>query len=241
MAATRFYRHLENDVPMTVESPIVEASPAVGLRPRRRWWVYLGAGLGALVVVALLLVAGVAMYWHSLIRNYTAPQSQPLPMLPVTDFNFPVFHTRWTAFQEAVANGTAAEPFQASAAEVNLLIAQNPGLKDRVRMIITNNQVFGQFTFPLDQAKQRELQGRYVNGLARLNLDFEDGWLTVSVAELKANGKHIPRWILKRIQRENLAKNLDQNQEAIAFLHQLHSIEVQDDQIVLKPEQRALR
>jgi hypothetical protein len=224
-----------------LEPSLIEPPPAVGRRSRRRWWIYLGVSLGAIVLVALGLVVGIAMYWHSLIKNYTATQSQPLPVVPVTDSDFPVFHARWTEFQEAVVNGTAAEPFRASAAELNLLIAQNPGLKDRVRMIITNHQVFGQFTFPLDQAKQRELQGRYINGLARLNLEFQEGWLTVSVVELKANGKPIPRWILKKIQKQNLAKDLDQNQAVTAFLHQLDTIKVQDDQIVLVPEPPARR
>lgn len=241
-----FPRHLEYNHPMSAgasnpEPPRIEQPPAVSRRPRRRWWVYVGAGLGATVVVALLVVAGIAMYWHMLIKNYTATQSQPLPVVQVTDSDFQVFHTRWTAFEQAVANDTAVEPFRTSAAELNLLIVQNPSLKDRVRLIITNNQVFSQFTFPLDQAKQRDLTGRYVNGLARLNLDFQDGWLTVSVAELKANGNPIPRWILKRLQKENLAKDLDQNQEVVAFLHQLDTIEVQNDQLVLKPQLRGLR
>jgi hypothetical protein len=39
----------------------------------------------------------------------------------------------------------------------------------------------------------------------------------------------------------HLAKNLDQNQEAIVLLHQLDTIEVHGDQIVLKPEPQALR
>jgi len=197
--------------------------------------------LCAIVVVALGIVAGIAVYWHSLIENYTSTQPQPLPVVQVSDSDFAALNSRWTAFREAVAKDNAAEPFRARAAELNLLIARNPGLKDRVWMTISNSQIYGQFTFPLDQSKQRELHGRYVNGLARLNLDFQDGWLTVSVAELKANGKPIPRWILKSIQKENLVKDLDQNLELTAFLHELHTIEVQGDQIVLQPEQRALR
>ena len=192
-------------------------------------------------MVTLGIVAGIAMYWHSLIKNYTSTQPQPLPVVQMSDSDFASLNSRWTAFREAVADDTAAEPFRAGAADLNLLIARNPGLKDRVWMIISNSQIYGQFTFPLDPAKPRELPGRYVNGLAQLNLSFQDGWLTVSVAELKANGRPIPGWILKRIQKENLVKDLDQNLELTAFLNELHTVEVQGDQIVLQPEQRALR
>lgn len=217
------------------EPPIVEQPPGSKPRRKRRWWVYLGAGLGVLILLAVVAVAGIVMYWHSLIRNYTAAEPQPLPAIKENDADLTAFHTRWTAFQEEVANGSSTEPFQASAAELNLLIAQNPDLKDRVRLIITNNQVFGQFSFPLDQANDRKLHGRHLNGRAQLNLAFQDGWLTVSVAELKANGKPIPRWILKKVQQQNLASYLDNNLDAIEFLHQLDAIEVEDDQIVLKP------
>ncbi len=219
-----------NDEPHALHQP-----PPSGRRPKRRWWIYLAVGLGATFVIGVVIVTGIVIYWRSLVRDYTTTQSQPLSVVKVTDADLAAFHARWLPFQEAVVNGTAAKPFEASAADLNLLIAQNAGLKDRLRVIITNNQVFGQFTFPLDQTKQPALKGRYLNGLARLNFDLQDGWLTVNVAELQANGKPVPRWILKKVQKENLAKGLDKSQEAVTFIQQLDAIEVEDDLIVLKP------
>jgi hypothetical protein len=225
------------DAALDSQSP-VEHPPGSKPRRNRRWWFYLGISLGVLALLGIVAVAGIVMYWRSLIQDYTTTEPQPLPVVQQSDVDFTAFYTRWTTFYEAVGEGTAAQNFQATAGDLNRLIARNADLKDRVRVIITNNQVFGQFTFPLDKAKQRELHGRHINGLVRLNLNFEDGWLTVGVAELHANGKPIPRWILKKVQRENLAKDLDKNPEATAFLHQLEAIAVEDDQIVLKPHAR---
>lgn len=219
-----------NDIP-----PATNQTPCNQPRRKRRWWFYVGISLGALALLAVAVVVGLVMYWHSLVRNYSSTEPQPLPMVEGGESDLVAFQARWSAFVEAVAQGIARDSFQASATELNLLIAQNPDMKDRVRVVITNNQVLGRFTFPLDQAKQRDLKGRHLNGLARLNLDFQDGWLTVNVAELQANGKPIPRWILKKVQRENLAKDLDKNHEATAFLHSLESVAVEDDLIVLRP------
>lgn len=217
-------------------SKMPNASPPVtGRRPKRRWWIYVAVGAGALFVLAVVVVVGILFYWRSLVRDYTATQPQPLPVVQASDAQLAALYARWTPFQEAVVKGAAARPFQVSAADLNLILTQNAELKNRLRVIITNNQVFGQFAFPLDQAKQQALKGRYLNGLARLNLNFQDGWLTVSVADLKANGKPIPGWILKQVQKQNLAKDFDKNPETITFLHQLEAIEVEDDQLVLRP------
>lgn len=198
----------------------------------------MGVALGLLALLALGLVIGLLTYWQTLVRNYTAPRAESLPPIVGSESDLPAFLARWTAFQEAVANGTATEPFRASARELNLLIAQNPDLRDRVRLVITNNQVLGRFSFSLAQVKQPGLRDRFVNGQARLALGFQDGWLTVTVMELQANGRPVPWWVMKEVRQQNLVKDLDKNPDAVAFLHQLADITVEDDHIVLKPQPR---
>lgn len=207
-------------------------------RPRRRWWLYLAVVLGGLALLAVVAVAALLTYWHSLVRTYTALEAAPLPAITGSDQDLTALLVRWAAFQDAVAGGTATEPFRASAADLNLLIGQNPDLRDRVRLVITNNQVLGQFSFSLAQVQQPELRNRFVNGLARLELDFRDGWLTVSVAELSANGRPVPWWVMKKVRQENLVKDLDKNPDTVEFLHRLAAIVVEDDHIVLKPAAR---
>jgi len=52
---------------------------------------------------------------------------------------------------------------------------------------------------------------------------------------LRANGKPVPGWIQKKVQKENILKDLDKNQDAIAFLHKLHNVEVKEGFVILTP------
>lgn len=209
--------------------------PDIVQRPKRRWWIYLAVGAGLLSLCAVATVVGIVVYWRTLVRDYTASQPQTLPVVQASDADFAALQARWMAFQESVAKGRSSKPFEATAADLNLLIAQNAGLKDYLHVTITNNQILGQFAFPLNQTGKPELAGRYLNGQARLQLEFQDGWLTLSVADLKANGKPIPGWILKRVRQQNLLKDLDKNPDTLAFMRQLEAIQVEDDRIVVKP------
>jgi hypothetical protein len=129
----------------------------------------------------------------------------------------------------------AREPFKLTADDLNVVIANIPDLQERLRVVITNNQIVGHFSVPLDKAKQKELQGRFINGSARLNLMFDDGWLSAQVLDLRANDKLVPGWVQKKVQKENILKDLDKNQEVIAFLHKLKSVEVKDGSVILTP------
>ncbi|MBI5383207.1 MAG: hypothetical protein HZA90_00825 [Verrucomicrobia bacterium] len=218
------------------EPPVIPppAPPSMPTR-RRHWWVYALCGAGALVFAGLLVVVALVGYWKSLVRNYTSPSAQTMPVVLASPTGLEELVRSWTEFRLGVEDGTATQPFQLTADDLNQLIAMNPKLKAHARLTITNGQVFGQFTLPLDQVKQRELKGRYLNGLARLGLQFQDGWLTVNVVELKANGKPVPKWILRKLGRENLAKDLDKSQETVGFLQKLDRIDVEGDRILLKP------
>lgn len=217
-----------------------EGMPANAPRPKRkrRWWVYTLIGLGCVLLLAGAVVVGLLIYYHSLIRNYTTTQA--VSFTPMENANVKQVQgqlmSRWAMFADRVKNRKFAEPFKLTADELNAILAQNKGLRGRVQMVITNDQLVARFSSPLDQGNRRkELKGRYLNGEATLKILLEDGWLTVSVAEIKANGHPIPRWILSKIRAQNLLKDLDNNPEAMSVVHNLDSITFEGDQIVLVP------
>jgi hypothetical protein len=229
-----------NDVPpASGERPFDPAQPAAPpvplVRKKRRWWVYALVGIGSLVVLAIVAVALLVGYWKSLIRNYTATQPVTLPHSAASPEAIEALKYRWAGFWQAVLDNNARDPFKLSADDLNIVIANIPDLQNRLRLVITNNQILGHFSVPLDKAKQKELQGRFINGTARLNVMFDDGWLSAQVLDLKANGKLVPGWIQKKVQKENILKDLDKNQDAVAFLHKLHNVEVKDECVILTP------
>lgn len=212
-------------------------NPGEGMSsPRRRSWLwYTGVTLVGLALALISVLAGLSLYWRSLVRSYTDIVAAPLPEARDSDLERNALWVRWALFYETVRQGRPAEPFAITADEINLLITGNPELRDRLRIQITNGTVYAHFSFPLGQEGQRSLHGRYLNGRARLQVNFSDGWLTLHVAEMEAQQKPIPRWILKRLQRMNLARDLDRNPDALEFLQQLEAIEASGDRLVLRP------
>lgn len=206
------------------------------VRRRRRTWIwYLGFALVAVAGLGLAAVAGLFLYWRSLVHTYTTTTPEPLPAVRGTELDRAAFLVRWSLFYENVRQGVPTPPFEMGADEINLLLAADPQMRDRLRIELTNGSVFGRFTFPLAQSGQQELANRHLNGRARLHLDFTDGWLTLTVAEMEANGRPIPKWLLHRLQRENLLRDLDRQPELLEFLRQLAAIEVVGDRLILWP------
>ncbi|NGO38351.1 hypothetical protein G4L39_02930 [Limisphaera ngatamarikiensis] len=220
---------------MNMHSEGVQVDGEPGTRRRRSWLWYLGVGLVVVALLGLAGVAGLGWYWWSLVRNYTGTAPVELPAASDSELDRTALWIRWQTFYESVRQGRPVPPFELTADELNLLITGNPDLRDHLRVEITNGALYGRFSFPLGREGQRGLTGRFLNGRARIQIQFSDGWLSLNVEEMEANGRPIPRWILRRLSRENLARDLDRNSEAVEFLHQLEAVEIVGDRLVLRP------
>ena len=218
--------------------PVLGQPPPV--RKKRRWWLYVLLGVGCLVVLGIAVVVLIAGYFNSVVNNYTEAQPKTLAKVDASPAAQEQLKARWVYFQQSVTAGRNTRPFKLSADDLNVFLANNPQLKDRVRFRIEGNRLLADFTMPLDQTRQPKLQGRHLNGLATLNLKFADGFLTLSVAELEANGKPVSRSLLGRallgkLQQENLLKFLDNNREVMDFLQRIDTVEISEGFVVLTP------
>jgi len=203
---------------------------------RRRWWFYVGVAAGVLVLAVGALVIAVVLYWNSLVATYTSTQPKPLPAIDDSTDAGDRLKAKWAAFANELEAGRPPPPISLSADDLNVFIAESiPQLKDSVRLGIVGERLQGQFCVPLDQTGQRKLKGRYLNGVVTLNLSFQQGWLDLRAAAMEANGKPIPRWILRRIQKQNLLQKLHENFQAAELLQKLESVQVKEDQITLTP------
>ena len=142
---------------------------------------------------------------------------------------------KWLEFAQAVQKRQSPSPFVITADDINLFMAKNKQMSQMVGFVITNDQLQARFSAPLDQSGRPELKGRFVNGTATLKIGFQDGWLTPAISSVQANGQPVPGWLLKNIQRQNMFPALDRNRDLVNLLHEVESIRIQDNKIVVTP------
>ncbi len=188
------------------------------------------------MLIAVAAVIALVMYFNSLVKTYTATQPQPLPKVEVTREAQDRLKARWTAFQKSLENRNAPVPaFKLTADDLNLFLAGLPGLSNRVYVSIEGDQLKGQFSVPLNNANQPKLNGRFVNGSANLKMNFDGSFLTVTVASVEANNQPLPKWLLRKVQGQNLVSHFDNNTPALELFQRLDNIEVRDGAVVLTP------
>jgi hypothetical protein len=215
------------------ELPIPPAAP----RKKRRWWLYVLIALGSLLLLGVVAVVLFIGYAKSLVSTYTETKPRVFPKVQYDPQRWKALESEWTEFARAVQNRQNPPPFKISADDLNQFFARitNAPFRDHVRFVITNNQLKAEFSAPLEQTRRPELKGRFVNGTATINIIFQEGWLTVNVGAVEANGKPAPGWLLKRLGRENLTKDMDRNRELVNLFGEIDSIQVKDGQIVITP------
>ncbi len=182
------------------------------------------------------LVLGLA-YVKSLVRTYTSIAPAPLPEVAFDRQRHRALTDRWAEFAQALQRRQNPPPFDITAADLNLFFAQDKQMSRTIGFAITNNQLVARFSAPLDQVHRPELKGRYLNGEAKIKLHFEDGWLSASLGEITANGEPLPAWLVKLtgLPKQNLLKDVERNRDTVNLLHELDSLEIRDDKIVLTP------
>ena len=218
-------------------------APPKPARKKHPWWFWGLIGLGGAVVSVVLLavvlaVAGFA-YANSMVKNYTTTSPKPLPKVQHDPKAAKQLQKelgdKWARFSKAVMNRETPPPFKISASDINLMLGQQPPFRDNVRFVVTNSELLAEFSAPLDQIGWANLKGRYLNGTAHINIVFQDGWLTVSLGTVEANGKPLPGLLLKRIQRQNFLNHLDRNKDFVSLMQEIESIEIKDDSILVTP------
>ena len=205
---------------------------------KRRWWFYVLLAGAILLVTALTLVLAGTLYWNHLLRTYTDTQPKPLPNVEASPTAQEQLEARWVEFKEAVAGRKAPPPLQLTADDLNVFLTGMAKSTEKIFLRLAGDRLQGQFSLPLNKSGQGKLKGRYLNGVATFAFTFEDGWLTLTVAQVEANGKPIPKWILRQLQKKNFLQDFDHDWETIEFLQKLESIEVKGGAIIFKPAQR---
>ena len=212
---------------------------SVGQQPikkKRKWWVYALIALGALVVLVISVVVGLALYFNSLVKTYAQNQPIAFPQVDTSKEAMKQLRERFAAFQLGLTTRRGAvQPFELTPEDLDVSVANMAGLKDRMHFVVENNQLKAKFCFPMDNPKQSKDKARFLNGEATVKLKLENGFLNASVGSITANGKPLPTWMASRIQKQNLVDFFNRNYDTLEFFQNLDAIEVRDGAVVLTP------
>ncbi len=216
----------------TVHIPAASVPP----RKKRRWWLWGLAALGCIVLLTVAGFLGLAHYYHLLIDRHTQTHALVLAPVDTSQAAREELNSRLSAFHLALVDGRQVRPLRLTPEDLDVLIAGVGEIKDFVRFQMEDRQLQAVFSVPLGKKNQPELKGRYLNGVAHLNLQRgDDAFLTVRVEQITANGKPIPHWLLSKIQRHDLLGFLDNNRDYLEFLARLDHIEITRDAIEFVP------
>lgn len=219
------------------ESPHGEASTK-----KPKGCLFYGCLISFLLFLLVVVGGGIAGYFalKGQIEAYTDEQPAEIPVVEATEEEVAEIEGRIEQLTSALENGEPAQDLVLTADEINKMISQNDDFKGKVYVTIENGKVSGDISIPTDFLPMAK--DRYFNASATLNVSYENGILIVTLADATVKGQPLPPEFIQGFQSQNLANELYKDPENAKFLRQFESIEVQDNQIILKlrdPEELA--
>jgi hypothetical protein len=193
------------------------------------------------VFLVIILLGGLfgLHYARKMFNTFTATTPAVLPASTLTPQQAQSVHERVRQFRENVGNNRGARPLELSADEINALIqteADLQALKGKLHAIIEANRLKAQVSVPMDDLGLSMFRGRYLNGLAELDIVFSNGILRVIPTRITVNGRDVPQVYLETIRKQNLARSLNTDERSAAALGKLQTIAIEDGKLTIVPK-----
>ncbi len=206
---------------------------------QRRGRFFYGCLAGSALLVAMLTTAFLGL-WHlkRALNEFTDARPIPEPAAQVSAAQGQEVQQRFEAFGQAVRDHRPVAPLVVSAEDLNALIATSPrlrALRGRLYVVIEGGRLKGLASMPLSEAGLRMFGGRYLNGIATFGFWLNHGVLGVRFDDFQVRGKSLPKLLMNRIRKEDLAQRLKPNPHAASALGRLQDIEVRDGKLVIVP------
>jgi hypothetical protein len=101
---------------------------------------------------------------------------------------------------------------------------------------VAEDRIRTEFSMPLDELLPGFRRGRYLNGedtaVVKAN---RTAMPDLEILSATINGRKLPRWLLRRLSRIELYRDVFFPLESPEFLKRIHSIEVRDGFVVITP------
>lgn len=203
---------------------------------------YIGIGCFTLIVIAAICgfvayraVKGVV---SGLVDEYTDTGPRALPQLTVSEEQARAVQARVDEFKQAVQQGNPVPPMALTGNDINVLINYHPDWKQlagKVCVSIDDDKIRGQISFPLEEMSPI-LKGRYLNGAAVFGVQLAGGRLFVFLDSVEVKGKQPPQEFMQQLRSENLAKDVNMNENVMSVIEKLESISVANGRLIVVPK-----
>jgi hypothetical protein len=207
-----------------------------------------------LITVALVFVGVIAGIYFGTrkavryaIETYTTNAPAPIPQLRVPPGERRTIANSVLQKFEASANNRGSDELTLGEDELNSLIAVSPDLRKfsgHVYLQPQGEEIKAYISLPLDQFKQWQefaqkmggtnYAGRYVNGIAYVNLVVTNGLLQVAPRKMVVSAKTLPDQFIKQFPWHSIADPVNNNPDFRSALQQVESVSVADSKVRLK-------
>jgi hypothetical protein len=209
------------------------------LAKQRRGCFFYGCLASSALLVAILTMTFLGL-WHfkKALNEFTDTGPMPAPVAQVSAAQGQEIQQRFEAFEQAIRDHRPVAPLVVSVQDINAMIATSPGLealKGKLYVIIEDNRLKGQASVPLSEVGLKMFEGRYLNGLATFGLSLNGGVLAVWVDNFQVRGKSLPKLLMNRIRKQNLAQRLKPDPQAGSVLERIQDIQVRDGKLIIVP------
>ncbi len=207
-------------------------------------WKYVLIGLAVMLVLSIiggyLAYEGAVGFLSTMSEKYTDTTPDELPIVDATREEVDYVFERVAAFAEALMEDRAPSPLELSARDINILIQRHPEYADitegAVHVTIEEDEVHGQISLPLGDYADM-FAGRWLNGSAIFRIDISAGRLQVFMESAIVRGEPLSEEIMSILRSDNLAKNVNRDEETAAIIEKLDSIIVQGGVLTVYPAQ----
>jgi hypothetical protein len=219
-----------------------EIPPPPPVPPKKRGCLF----YGCITLAIIVLIAAIGTFFavryavktaSGLIDQYTSTNAIPIESVSISQSEFKSLQERLTSFSEALEGRPGARELVLSAHDINALIQNDPdykGLKNKLFIMIEDDEVKGKLSMPLDNFGPFKLKGRYLNGIATLQLALENGALDVKLKDVRVGDNSLPAPLLSELKKANFSEEFQKDPQTRRTIEKLESIKVSNGKVVIR-------
>jgi hypothetical protein len=211
-------------------------------QPRKRGCFF--SGCLALIVVVLVVAVGLVLTFRfakgkidRAVTEYTEAQPAQIEKGDASPAKLNAIQKRIDAFRDGVAAGQPQE-LSLTADEINTLLAGQADLQDlanKLYVIIDGDQMKAKISWPLTDIGPLKLQGRYLNGTAKIAVSLRNGQPDLRIEDFESrDAKTLPPMILDELRKHNFADDLQRDAQTASALRMIDSVEVKDGKVIVR-------